>query len=167
MSEREVAMLEWFKQCWPGPMVRDSVWMFAFGESMHFIGLCLLFGSMLVVDLRLMGFYKQISVGAALAFLPFALAGFLINAASGWLFFTSAPAMYWENSAFHLKMWLIVLAGLNALAFTLWEHRKVSLLGPGEDTPLAARALAGVSLLLWFSVLLLGRWLPLFTVGTN
>ena len=167
MTQREFEILQWFKFAWPGPWVRESNWLFAFGESMHFIGLCLLFGAMIFVDLRLMGFYKQIPVKAVLSLLPFAIMGFVINAASGWLFFTSNPALYYENPAFIAKMILVLLAGLNALAFTIWEHRKVLVLGPGEDAPAAARVLAAASLLLWFAILLLGRWLPLFTVSVN
>jgi hypothetical protein len=56
---------------------------------------------------------------------------------------------------------------VNAIAFTLWEHRRVAVLGPGEDPPQSAKIMAGLSLGLWFAILLLGRWLPLFTVGTN
>lgn len=161
------AQLEWFKQAWPGPLVRSTSWFFSFGEILHFIGLCLLLGSLLVIDLRLMGFFKKLSVRSVLSFLPYTLFGFLLNAASGWIFFTSNPASYIENPAFLLKMGLIALAGVNALAFTLLEHRRMLLIGPGEDTPALSKALAASSLLLWFGVLLLGRWLPIFTVGTN
>ncbi|MEJ1160570.1 DUF6644 family protein [Prosthecomicrobium sp. N25] len=159
--------LEWFKQAWPGPIVRSTSWLFSFGEILHFIGLCLLLGSLLFIDLRLMGFYRGASVRSVLAFLPWTLFGFLLNAFSGWIFFTSNPASYIENPAFLLKMLLIVLAGLNAAAFTLIEHRAMLKVGPGQDTPALTKMLAGSSLLLWFAVLLLGRWLPIFTVGTN
>ena len=167
MSPQELEVLNWFKFAWPGPLVRESQWLFAFGESIHFIGLCLLLGSMLFVDLRLMGYFKKFSVRAVLAYVPFAILGFVLCASTGWLFFTSNPAMYWENTAFIVKMVAVLLAGLNALIFTVWEHPKVVALGPGEDAPPSARFFAAASLLLWFTVLLLGRWLPIFTVGTN
>ena len=159
--------LELLKQAWPGPIVRSTSWLFSFGEIVHFIGLCLLLGSLLVIDLRLMGFFKNLSVRSVLSFLPYAVVGFVLNAASGWIFFTSNPASYMENPAFLLKMLLIGLAGLNAVAFTVLEHRSMLLLGPGEDTPVLTKVSAGASLALWFAVLLLGRWLPIFTVGTN
>lgn len=167
MTQGEYEILQWIKFAWPGPLVRESKWVFAFGEMMHFVGICMLFGSLLFVDLRIMGFYKRLSVKSVLSFLPFALLGFLICAATGWLFFASNPVVYATNPAFLGKMTLVLLAGLNALAFTVWEHRKVVLLGPGEDAPGTARFFAATSLLLWLGVLLLGRWLPLFTVGTN
>lgn len=160
-------MLDWFKMAFPGPQVRATNWMFATGESFHFIGLCLLFGGLIFVDLRLMGYFKRMSVKAALSYLPFVIAGFLINLASGWLFFTAAPPAYWDNPAFLWKMSFIVLAGLNALWFQIVEHPKVIHLGPGEDVPMASKISAGASLILWLLVLLLGRWLPVFTIGTN
>jgi hypothetical protein len=159
--------LEWFKQAWPGPLVRSTSWLFSFGEIVHFIGLCLLLGSLLIIDLRLMGFFKNLSIKSALSLLPYTLIGFVLNAASGWIFFTSNPGSYLENPAFLLKMVLIVLAGLNAAAFTVLEHRSMLLLGSGEDTPIFTKVSAAASLALWFVVLLLGRWLPIFTIGTN
>ena len=161
------ALIEWFKQAWPGPLVRASGWLFPFGEAMHFIGLCLLFGAMIFIDLRLMGYFRALHVKAVLSLIPFAVLGFSINLASGWLMFTSAPASYLENYAFLLKMGLIGLAGVNAVAFAIWEQRTVSLIGPGEATPRSAQVFAALSLFMWLLILLIGRWLPLFTVGTN
>lgn len=167
MNWNDPAVVAYFKDLWPGPLVRQSGWLFPFGESMHFIGLCLLFGSLIFVDLRLMGFFKELPVKSTLTLVPYAILGLVINMASGWLFFTSAPGSYLENPAFILKMFLVLVATLNAIAFTIWEHRKVSLIGPGESAPRSAQILAGSSLFLWLFVLLLGRWLPIFTIGTN
>jgi hypothetical protein len=141
--------------------------MFAMGESLHFAGLCILLGALLFVDLRLLGFYKSIPVKAVLAVLPWAVVGFLINACTGWLFFTSNPGLYWDNGAFRLKMILVMVAGINALIFTVIEHRQVALIGPGGDTPVFTKTTAALSLILWFCILLIGRLLPLFTVSVN
>jgi hypothetical protein len=165
MTETEIMM--WFSTLWPGPIVRDSAWLFSFGETLHFIGLCVLLGTLLFVDLRLLGFLKSIPVKSVLAVLPWGIFGFVLNAATGWLFFTSNPTLYWGNSAFRIKMLLIMLAGINALIFTVVEHRQVALLGPGEDTPAFTKTTAALSLILWFGVLLIGRMLPLFTISVN
>jgi hypothetical protein len=165
MSEQEI--VNWFGTLWPGPDVRASTWVFSFGETLHFVGLCLLLGSLLFVDLRLLGFFKSIPVKSVLAVLPWGIVGFLINAATGWLFFTSNPGLYWGNAAFRIKIILILLAGINALVFTVMEHRQVAALGPGEDTPLFTKATAALSLILWFGILLIGRMLPLFTISVN
>lgn len=165
MSEAEI--IAWFGTLWPGHEVSASHWAFSFGETLHFVGLCLLLGAMLFVDLRLLGFFKSIPVKAVLAVLPWAIVGFGINAATGWAFFTSNPGLYWGNSAFRIKILLILFAGINALIFTVVEHRQVAHIGPGEDTPMFTKTTAALSLILWFGILLIGRMLPLFTISVN
>src|SRR3982074_2975249 len=142
----ELQIINWFATLFPGPQVRASHWLFSFGETLHFGGLCVLLGAMLFVDLRLLGFYKSIPVKAVLAVLPWAIVGFLINASTGWLFFTLNPGLYWGNSAFRIKVLLILFAGINALIFTVVEHRQVAHVGPGEDTPTFTKATAALSL---------------------
>jgi hypothetical protein len=165
MTETEI--LHWIKDTALGAAVRESRWLFAAGETLHFIGLSLLVGSLVIVDLRLLGYLRGIPIRAALAFLPFAVVGFLINLATGIEFFTADPFMYWPNPAFRLKMLLILLAGLNAVAFMILGHRRVLALGDDEDTGVLAKAAAGLSLGLWLVVLLLGRLLPSFEGSTK
>ena len=154
MTETEI--LHWIRETWLGATVRQSRWIFATGETLHFIGLSLLVGGILIVDLRLLGFLRRIPIRAALAFLPFVIAGFLINLATGIVFFSADPMMYWPNPAFKLKMFLILVAGLNALVFTFMEHRHALMLGPDETAGTVAKVTAGLSLGLWLGVLLLG-----------
>ena len=165
MDEQQI--LRTIGQMWPGPIVNNSSWLFGFGEILHFFGVCLLFGSLLIVDLRLMGFFRSMPVKAALAFLPWAIVGFLINMATGWEFFTSDPFQYWTNPAFKMKMLLIVFAGINALVFTIVEHRQCLTIGPDGDTTTFTKVTAGLSLALWAGVLMLGRMLPVVGFGTN
>jgi len=163
----EVEILHWIKETWLGSTVRGSTWLFAAGETLHFIGLCMLVGAMLVVDLRLLGFLRGVPIRAALAFLPFAIIGFLINLATGIEFFTNDPFMYWPNPAFRLKMFLILVAGLNAIVFTVMEQRHVLLLADKEYTSAFTKVTAGLSLGIWLVVLLLGRLLPSFEGSTK
>jgi len=152
---------------WPGHLVTADSWPFGFGQTMHYMGLCLLFGVMLIVDLRLLGLFKWLAVKSVLRFLPLALIGFLFMAASGWEFVTSNPSLYLTNPAFRMKMYLIALAGLNALIFTVVEHRRASLVGPGGETDLFTKLTAGTSLALWIAILFFGRLLQQFTVSVN
>jgi hypothetical protein len=165
MTEAEV--LHWIKELPLGVAVRESRWLFAMGETFHFIGLCLMVGGLLIVDLRLLGYIRRVPMRAALAFLPFVIVGFLINLATGVEFFITDPFMYWPSPAFKLKMVLILLAGLNALVFTVMEHRRVLVLADGDDTGAYVKVTAGLSLSLWLAVLLLGRLLPAFEGSTS
>lgn len=165
MTEGEV--LHWIKELPLGAAVRESRWLFAMGETLHFVGLCLMVGGLLIVDLRLLGFIRRVPMRAALAFLPFVIVGFLINLATGIEFFVTDPFMYWPNPAFKLKLSLIALAGLNALVFTGLEHRHKLILADGKNTPPYVKVTAGLSLSLWLCVLLLGRLLPAFEGSTK
>ncbi|HSV24214.1 MAG TPA: hypothetical protein VLJ17_14450 [Xanthobacteraceae bacterium] len=165
MTEGEV--LHWIKELPLGAAVRESRWLFAMGETFHFIGLCLMVGGLLIVDLRLLGFIRSVPVRAALAFLPLVIVGFLINLASGIEFFVTDPFMYWPSPAFRLKLTLILVAGLNALLFHVMEHRRMLILADGKNTSAYVKLTAGLSLSLWLCVLLLGRLLPAFEGSTS
>jgi len=158
----EVEILHRIKETSLGEIVRESTWLFAAGETLHFIGLSMLFGALLIVDLRLLGFMRSVPMRAALAFLPFAIIGFTINLLTGIEFFVNDPFMYWPNRAFRLKMFLILVAGLNALVFTLMGYRRMLVLKDGESTSLFTKATAALSLMLWLTIMLLGRLLPSF-----
>src|SRR5262245_47775288 len=162
----EADILHWIKDTGLGETVRQSRWLFAMGETFHFIGLSMMVGGLLIVDLRLLGFLRRIPMRAALAFLPFVLVGFAINLATGIEFFAADPYMYWPSPAFKLKMALILAAGLNALLFTVMEHRRVLVLGDDEATSAFTKATAALSLVLWLCVILLGRLLPAFEGST-
>jgi cytochrome bd-type quinol oxidase subunit 1 len=163
----EVEVLHWIKDMPLGAAVRESRWLFAMGETFHFIGLCLMVGGLMIVDLRLLGYIRRIPMRAALAFLPFVIIGFLINLATGIEFFVTDPFMYWPNPAFKLKMFFVLLAGLNALVFTVMDHRRVLTLKDDEETGTFTKVTAGLSLTLWFCVILLGRLLPTFEGSTS
>ncbi len=163
----EADILHWIKETSLGVTVRQSRWMFAAGETLHFIGLSLLVGGILIVDLRLLGFLRRISVRAALSFLPLVIIGFVINLLTGVLFFAADPMMYWPSPAFRLKLFVILLAGINALVFTLFKHKQALALGEDDGTTTFMKVTAGLSLSFWLVVLLLGRLLPAFEGSTS
>lgn len=145
--------------------VMSSTWAWPIMEILHFFGLSLLLGSILIVDLRLAGFFRQLSIAATHRLLPVSALGFSINLVTGTLFVMGDPARYTANIGFLWKMALVVIAGLNAL----WFWRKISPVvhtwEPHADTPGLAKAIAWVSLGTWFGVLLLGRLIPYIGTG--
>ena len=142
-----------------GQVMRDSVWLFPMAEILHFMGLSLLIGSLLVVDCRLLGYVRGFPVEAVYKFLSLALAGFGINLFTGIMFFFSDPFRYYPNIAFRIKMLFIILAGLNALYFALTVHRHA---GParGQDPGAAIKTVSTLSLIFWVGVIILGRFIP-------
>src|SRR5512140_947676 len=98
-------------------------WGWPASETVHFIGLSLLFGVVLLVDLRMLGFLKGIPFSTLHRLLPWGVLGFGVNVVTGILFFIGAPPdFYVNNPVFIWKLALILVAGANALYFTVFEH---------------------------------------------
>ena len=152
-------ILLWMETSALGQLMRDSVWLFPMAEILHFMGLSLLIGSLLVVDLRLLGFCRNIPVETVYKFLPLTLVGFSINLVTGTMFCFSDPFRYYPNIAFRLKMLLVLLAGLNAFYFALTVRRQAA--HPGlEDAGVAIKTVTSLSLIFWIGVIVLGRLIP-------
>ncbi|HYR45300.1 MAG TPA: hypothetical protein VER98_19865 [Terriglobia bacterium] len=140
-----------------GQFVLDHSWVWPTCETVHYIGLCLLFGTVLAINLRLLGMMKSVQVSALRGLLPWGLLGFGLNVISGMLFFVATPTQYTQNVAFHWKIIFMVLAGLNTLYLTFDESWRVE---EGSDAPFGAKVMAAVGILAWFGVLYMGRMLP-------
>ena len=142
-----------------GDAMVNSTWTWAASETVHFIGLSLLFGVVLLVDLRMLGFMKGIPFSALHRLLPWGVLGFGINVATGILFFVGAPTnFYVTNSLFFWKLALILVAGANALYFTVFEQPWT--LGVGDTPPMAAKVAAASGILVWVGVIFCGQMLP-------
>jgi hypothetical protein len=161
------ALLQFAHDTWLGDYTRQNSWVYTFGLVLHFIGLCLLMGGMLVIDLRILGLIKRVPIGAVLKLLPVAIFGFGLNLATGIMFFCFDSFGFWRNPAFKIKMVLVLLAGLNALWFTLVEHRRLADTASGFDTNAITKLSAAASLFIWFSVILFGRLIVAFQGSSN
>jgi hypothetical protein len=155
-------LFSWAHDTWLGQVARDNAYIYTIGLILHFTGLSLLMGGMLVIDLTLVGIARTIPPGAALKLLPVAIAGFVLNLLTGVMFFCFDPERFGLNPAFQVKMLLVLVAGLNALWFTFAEHRQVANLAAGARLPLVVRLSASLSLLLWFGVIVAGRMIVAF-----
>jgi uncharacterized membrane protein len=140
-----------------------SKWETAFLMDLHFIGLALIVGTIGALDLRILGFAKQLPIAPLHKFVPWALAGLGINVITGMLVFIGMPVYYTFDAALWLKIVALMLLGLNAAAFYLTgafsgvEHVKA-----GEDAAMSAKLVAASSLCLWFAVITLGRYIQSF-----
>jgi hypothetical protein len=137
-------------------------WSWPAAESLHFIGLTLLMGSIGAWDLRLLGFMSEVPVTAFHRLVPFAVLGFGINAATGAMFLMTFPNQYVYNAAFHLKLLCLLLAGANVLFFYLVVFRRLRDVAPGASPPALARLSGGISLCLWITVIVCGRMITFF-----
>jgi hypothetical protein len=131
-----------------------SKWAFAIVEMVHLLGLAVLGGTVLMVDLRLLGLRlrRRPVDEVARELSPFSVASLIVLVISGVFLVIDGPLRYYGNAAFRLKMLLLAAA----ITFSLTAHRRVVLSGSNLVTT-QARVTAVVSLALWLSVGLAGR----------
>ncbi len=141
--------------------IRENDVLFPLIESMHVVAICLVVGSILVVDLRLLGLasiHRSLSRVTS-GILPLTWSAFAVAVTSGLLLFISNATKYLGNGYFVAKICLICAAGLNMAIFhgisakdlPRWENETL--------LPLPARLAGGLSILLWVSVVICGRWI--------
>lgn len=153
-------LVSWFEMTWLGAQMRSQYWLWPLMETIHFIGLSVMFGALLVIDLRVMGVARFVNMASAMKFIPVAIAAFAVNLISGIAFFCGDPFRYSVNLAFQWKMGLILVAGLNALWFWFGEHKELKNLADGEDAAFRAKVIAFLSLIIWVAVIVFGRMIP-------
>jgi hypothetical protein len=131
--------------------------------DLHFIGLAMIIGAVGFLDLRTLGFAKQVPLASLARLIPWGLAGVAMNITTGVLAYIGMPAYYSHDIAFWLKIFGLLLLGLNAAAFYLTDtFHAVQSVGPGQDAPTAAKIMAVSSLVLWFGVITLGRYIQFY-----
>ena len=156
-----MTICEWLEQTNAGTTIRESLWLFPVIETVHIFGIILLVGATSILDLRLMGLTFRDEPVSKLAgrFIPWALAGFVIQVTTGLLLFSSEATKMYGNLGFQIKMALIVVAGLNALIFHSVAYQSVGKWDRDPVGPLSARVAGLVSILLWFGIVAAGRWI--------
>ena len=154
---RDTALSHW---------VADNRWVWPIAETFHFMGLALLIGIIIPLDVRLMGFMRQVPIAALKRLVPWAVAGFVLCLATGTIFFVGTPEQYIPNESWWVKVLFLVIAGVNMALFETTQRARALALAPGADTPAAFKVIGGLSLVSWFMVLWWGRMLP-FAVGAS
>lgn len=150
-------LAEWIAATAPSQAMRNNTWLYPAVETVHIVGFVLLVGAVAMFDLRVLGFGRALPPRElAHHLLPWSASGLLLVVPSGLLLLSAQAADMLRNPVFLLKMGLVVVAGLNALAFHLgswWRTR-----GSGATT-VAARVNAALSLLFWVAVIACRRML--------
>lgn len=150
------AIAEWMSDTSLNHYIVNHSYVWPTLECLHFIGLCLLFGSLLLIDLRALGVASTLPFSAVEKFILVSISGFGINLITGIAFLFGDPGRYFENPSFQLKMLCILLALLNALYFS-WRMKKRSDI---EKFSVDMKFAAGFSLVLWIAVIVFGRLIP-------
>ncbi len=153
--------LIWLEATRPAVSISESSFLFPGIEFVHVLFITLVVGSIAMVDLRLLNLYaRNRTVGELLSeVLPWTWVSFVFALVTGGLLFSSAATRYWGLTVFRIKMLLLVLAGINMLVFHFFGQKTVADWGSGADTPRSAKISGSLSLLLWFGIICMGRWI--------
>ena len=144
--------------------IRESDWMFPTIETVHVFALVLVVGTIMTVDLRLLGIANKERPFSQVAseMLPWTWAAFAVAALAGMLMFSSKALTYYSNIPFRLKMICLLLAGINMVMFH-WLGTRHLAAWDGGRPPRAAQLAGGASLLLWATIVAAGRWIGFTT----
>ena len=136
-------------------------WWFPFLESIHVLTATFVAGSIVMVDLRLIGWAaRQYPIGRITReVVPWTLGACGISVVVGLALFATRAGHYAANVAFQVKMILLLLAGINMGVFHLVTSRRIAEWDTPGATPSSARLAGASSLLLWIGVMLAGRWI--------
>jgi hypothetical protein len=137
-----------------------ETWWFPLLESLHVVGVTLVFGSLLMVDLRLLGLAARTYAASRISkeLVPWTWAAFVLSLITGIGLFMTRAGHYAENIAFQLKMLALLFAGINMAVFHFGVLRRVANWDNSVATPVGAKLAGGLSLIFWASVMLAGRW---------
>lgn len=156
----------WMEKSALADFMYATQWTWPWAEALHFIGMTLLFGSIFVMDIRLLGFFKErISLHAVHALTPWGFAGFVLNLVTGIGFFVTRPASYMSNPAFLVKATCILLAGINFLVFWFVIRKQLEAVPEYGDANGVGKFVGLSSLALWTLVIWGGRMIPVYGIG--
>jgi hypothetical protein len=162
-------LLHWLETTSLADQIRESLLLFPMLESFHVIGLALVFGTILVIDLRLLGVASSERPFERVAadILTWTWLAFALTAVTGALMFSTNATVYYNNLYFRLKMLLLVLAAVNMAAFEVTARKTVKQWDSAPSAPPAGRKVAIASIVIWLGVIFAGRMIGFTATRTT
>lgn len=148
--------LEWLENTGVARMVQESSWGYPLILSSHAVGMAILAGIVLMINLRILGLASGIPLASFKTMYRFALIGLVINAASGTLLFVANPDAFYESNPFRIKIILLIVG------VTLMVRMSRRLFSAGASSQTVAtvnqsKLTAAISILVWIGVIVSGR----------
>ena len=162
-------LLAWLKESNLATGIRDSLYLFPLIESLHVLGLAIVFGMIVIFDLRLLGIasVRRPVTRVMSDIMKWTWMAFALTVATGLLMFITNADVYYHNVFFRTKMLLLVLAGVNMLIFELTLGRVVHRWNKDAAASPAGKTAAVLSLVLWITIIFMGRWIGFTTTKSN
>jgi len=156
-----LAFCEWLAATSGSIALHESLYMYPLIESVHVLALCIFVGLATILDLRLLNkVLRNVPVSqVADRLLPWTITGFVVMVMTGSLLFYAIPIRTYQSVWFRGKVIMLILAGINVWIFHSGIYQRVSGWDMAGRTPAAARRAALASLLLWFGIIVAGRFI--------
>jgi len=150
---------QWVDSTRLSAVLRQSTWMFPALDVIHTLGIVLVAGTIMLVDLRLLGLTlrSEPAAGVIERIVPWTLWGFALMFVTGALLFCSEAVKLFHSPAFRIKLVILALAGLNALIFHQTIYRDVANWDQAAAAPVRARLAGLLSLAFWIATIAAGR----------
>jgi len=154
-----IPALQWLEGLAWTTAIRESSWGHPIIETAHVATTVVFAGLVIIMDLRLVGlaFTDAPVADIQRRLFPWQMAGLVPSMATGLLLCCVDPLRYYGNVMFRVKLALLAVAGINALAFHWTTYRTAGRWDEDPNGTATARRAGAVSLLLWFSVIVSGR----------
>ncbi len=154
-----LSICQWLDSTRFNAALRQSNWAFPAFDTIHTLGIVFVAGTIMLVDLRLLGLaLRSVPIPRLVArIVPATLWGFGLMLVSGGLLFSSEAVKMYHSPAFRIKIVLLALAGLNALLFHLTIYRDAAKWDPASAAPARARLAGLLSLVFWIAIIAAGR----------
>ena len=154
-----LAYSRWLEDTWWATAIRESGYVYPFVEGSHVMALAFSVGAVLWFDLRLLGWtMRDDRVSDVFSQVrPWMFFGFAVMLVTGVLLFAARATDAYESNYFRLKLALLVLGGVNIVLFHTTIDRRRDEWDAAGRPPVRARLAGGVSLVLWFAIIAVGR----------
>jgi len=160
--------LQWLMDTPLAISIAENEVLFPWIEALHVLGVTLVFGSIVLVDLRLLnvGFRDRAINQFCSQYLSITWIAFLLSLVTGGLLFISNALNYANNSNFLFKICLLICAGINMSIFQRLYGKKLSHWTVSSELPMMAKVGATCSILIWTGVIIFGRLIGFSLVPT-
>jgi hypothetical protein len=154
-----LGICQWIQQTSVSVSIRESIWVYPILNVLHCVGILLVAGTIVVVDLRLLGYgMRRAPVSSVVAqVVPWTLTGFAFMLITGWMLAWSEPLKLYHSPFFRWKLAFLALAGLNALVFHCGIFRSAARWDTASPAPARARLAGVLSIVSWICVIAAGR----------
>jgi hypothetical protein len=153
------SLFEWVDAFPTSVAIRESQYLYPALLTTHVIGMCLFAGLVFMMDMRLLGIGNMRTPLSQLQkrLFPWQMAGMAVSATTGLVLVYGQPMRFYSNIFFWIKVVMMLLAAINALAFHVGTYRSVAGWDINRVPPFGARLAGAVGLALWAFVVISGR----------